>query len=87
VAAQAVLGRALEAAGMQADAERAYRAALAVAPDLVVVRLALARSLARRGEAEAGRALLVAVRHDAPDAVAVRRALLDLGEGAPTASP
>jgi tetratricopeptide (TPR) repeat protein len=86
-AAQAVLGRALEAAGMQADAERAYRAALAVAPDLVVVRLALARSLARRGEAEAGRALLVAVRHDAPDAVAVRRALLDLGEGAPTASP
>jgi cellulose synthase operon protein C len=86
-AAQAVLGRALEAAGMQADAERAYRAALASVPDLVAARLALARSLARRGEAEAGRALLAAVRHDAPDAVAVRRALLDLGEGAAAASP
>ncbi len=86
-AAQAVLGRALEAAGLQADAERAYRAALGIVPDLVVARLSLARILARRGEAEAGRALLAAVRHDAPDAVAVRRALLDLGEGAAASAP
>ena len=80
-AAQATLGRALEASGKPEDAEGAYRAALSSVPDLVAVRLALARILARRGEAEAGRALLKAVRHDAPDVLAVRRALMELGEG------
>jgi tetratricopeptide (TPR) repeat protein len=84
-ASQATLGRALEASSQLVEAEQAYRTALAAAPDLVSVRLSLARSLARRGQAEVGRALLAAVRHDAPDAVAVRRAFLDLGEGAPAA--
>jgi hypothetical protein len=78
-AALATLARALEASARLDDAARAYRRALAGAPDLIAARLALARILARRGEAAAGRDLVLAVQRDAPDVPAVRRAILDLG--------
>ena len=84
-AALATLGRALEAWSRPEDAARAYRKALAAAPDLLAARLALARILARRGDAAAGRSLLLAAQRDALATPAVRRALLDLGPGAPGA--
>ena len=80
-AALATLGRALESSDQLEDAARAYRRALAGAPDLVAARLALARILARRGDAAAGRGILAALQRDAPDATAVRRAWLELGQG------
>jgi tetratricopeptide (TPR) repeat protein len=80
--ALATLGRALEASARIDEAARAYRAALVAAPDLIAVRLALARILARRGDAGAGRVLVAALHREAREVPAVRRALLDLGAGA-----
>ena len=64
-----------------AEAERAHRAALSMAPDLVTARLALAELLARRGEVTAARTLLAGILADDPGIATARGALLALPRG------
>ncbi|HSD20922.1 MAG TPA: tetratricopeptide repeat protein [Anaeromyxobacter sp.] len=78
----AVLGRALEALGREAESERVHRAALSMAPDLATSRLALARLLARRGDVAGARTLLAGILADDPGIAPARGALLALEGGA-----
>jgi tetratricopeptide (TPR) repeat protein len=81
--ALAMRGRALEALGRNLDAEGAHRAATEAGPDLATPRLALARLLARRGEAGEARALLAALLEESPALAEPRGVLLAL----PAATP
>jgi tetratricopeptide (TPR) repeat protein len=72
----AIRGRALEGLGRNADAEQALRLAVEAGPDLLTPRLALARLLARRGEAAEARSLLVPMLRDDPDLAEARGTLL-----------
>jgi hypothetical protein len=58
-----------------------------MAPDLVTSRLALARLLARRGDAARARTLLAGILADDPGIAPARGALLALGEDAEVAGP
>ncbi len=80
-----VRARALEALGRNLDAERDHREAAEVGPDLVTPRLALARLLARRGEAAESRALLEALLREDAGLAEARGALL--AQPAAAASP
>jgi hypothetical protein len=78
-----VHARALEALGRNAEAEAGHRAALALVPDLVPSRLALARLAGRRGAADEARSLLEGLLAEDASLAEARGALLDLARPAP----
>ena len=86
--ALAARGRVFAALGRTAEAVASFQAALEATPDLVAVRLDLARLLARRGEVAAARPMLASLVRDHPSLAEPRGALLGLSRpGAGGAPP